>query len=111
MLEYFILMSFKSYFGSEVAPHFLNHFKDLPRLGQRRWVRYYPSSKIDYISYYRPYDLFPWCSIWMYVFIFSYLIAVIGALQIAFSTPIFLELGVPKTFSAYAWLAGPISGK
>ncbi|KAN0036660.1 hypothetical protein ACTFIV_001967 [Dictyostelium citrinum] len=32
------------------------------------------------------------------------------ALQIAFSTPLFLELGVDQKWVSYIWLAGPISG-
>ncbi|KAN0035775.1 hypothetical protein ACTA71_005066 [Dictyostelium dimigraforme] len=32
------------------------------------------------------------------------------ALQIAFSTPLFLELGVGQKWVSYIWLAGPISG-
>ncbi|KAN0004188.1 hypothetical protein ACTFIZ_010338 [Dictyostelium cf. discoideum] len=32
------------------------------------------------------------------------------ALQIAFSTPLFLELGVEQKWVSYIWLAGPISG-
>ncbi|EGC35355.1 hypothetical protein DICPUDRAFT_97918 [Dictyostelium purpureum] len=32
------------------------------------------------------------------------------ALQIAFSTPLFLELGVSQNVVSYIWLAGPISG-
>ncbi len=34
----------------------------------------------------------------------------IGALQIAFASPIFLELGVDKKYVSLIWLAGPISG-
>jgi hypothetical protein len=32
------------------------------------------------------------------------------AIQIAFTTPIFLELGVPHIWVSFIWLAGPISG-
>ncbi|EGG23382.1 sucrose proton symporter [Cavenderia fasciculata] len=32
------------------------------------------------------------------------------ALQIAFSTPLFLELGVPSFWVSFIWMAGPISG-
>ena len=33
-----------------------------------------------------------------------------GALQVAFTSPLFLELGVPKGLVSFVWLAGPISG-
>jgi len=32
------------------------------------------------------------------------------AVQVAFTVPLFLELGVPKFWVSYVWLAGPISG-
>jgi len=32
------------------------------------------------------------------------------AIQIAYTSPLFLELGVPKSLVSFVWLAGPISG-
>jgi solute carrier family 45 protein 1/2/4 len=33
-----------------------------------------------------------------------------GAIQIAYTSPLFIELGVPTTLVSLVWLAGPISG-